>query len=168
MNGSRKAVLLSSLLGIPAGLVWLWWAEPAQWLMTEQGLVMTEGLAVGQFDVVATYSIIGLIVGIFIGIIVVLMVRPVTSKLVALAVGSSLLAAFECWVIAQLFGPGDPSRATGAELGELVSERFIVDTWSAFLVWPFGALVVLVVTTYMSEDQPTTSVTSEFVPPSPE
>lgn len=142
----------SALLGLPAGLVWLLWAEPAHWLMTERGLVMTQELARGQFNVVATFAIIGAAVGLLVGVAMVVTTKETTWRLVPAAVGGSLLAAGTCWLVGYFFGPSNPSSATGVAIGELVPVQFVVDAWPAFLAWPLGAVFMVTVAIYMSDD----------------
>ena len=161
----RVIVAMTGLLGLPAGLVWLLWAEPAQWLMTERGLVMTESLAVGQFDVVAKFTIIGVVIGFIIGATVSTLARSDGWRLVPMAMASSLLAAALCWLVVRLFGPQDPHGLSDVPLGELVPTQFTVDAWPAFLAWPLAAVFVVTVSIYMSDDLPEAS-SPEFSPQS--
>ncbi|NLC97687.1 MAG: hypothetical protein GX678_01230 [Actinomycetales bacterium] len=154
MNRGVRAVFMTGLLGLPAALVLLLWAEPAQWLMTERGLVMTQELTRGQFDVVAKFSIIGLVAGFIAGSAIAFTVKPITWRLVPLAIGGSLLAAGLCWLVARVFGPSDPTSVTGIPVGELVPTQFTIDAWPAFLAWPLGALLIVASAVYMSEYSP--------------
>ena len=146
MKNDARLVAMASLLGLPAGLVWLKWATPAQWLATERGLVMTEELAAGQFDVVAAFTVIGLVVGLVVGLTVSLLSKRKAWRLVPVAIAGSLAA------VARIFGPADPRDATGVELGQLVSTQFVVDAWPAFLAWPLTALFIVTVAIYIDED----------------
>ena len=152
MKNDARLVAMASLLGLPAGLVWLKWATPAQWLATERGLVMTEELAAGQFDVVAAFTVIGLVVGLVVGLTVSLLSKRKAWRLVPVAIAGSLAAAWLCWLVARIFGPADPRDATGVELGQLVSTQFVVDAWPAFLAWPLTALFIVTVAIYIDED----------------
>lgn len=145
-------VALAGLLGFPAALAWLLWGEPAQWLMTERGLVMTESLAVGQFDVVAKFTTIGVIVGFVIGTVVSFFGRSFGWQMVPIAIVGSLVAAAVCWLLARFFGPQDPHDIGEVPLGELVPTPFTVDAWPAFLAWPLAAIFVVTVVIYLSDD----------------
>src|SRR5690606_17744837 len=141
----RIVVAMTGLLGLPAGLVWLLWAEPAQWLMTERGLVMTESLAVGQFDVVAKFTIIGVVVGFMIGATVSTLARSHGWWRVQIVMFSSLLAAALSGLVVRLFGPQDEHGVADIPLGELVPTQFPVDAWPAFLAWPLAAVFVVTI-----------------------
>lgn len=161
-------VVMSSLVALPAASVWLLWAEPAQWIMTERGLMMTQELAAGQFDVVAKFTMIGLVSGLMIGLVVAFALRPATWRNVPVALGSATLAAGLCWLLGRVLGPSDPSAANGVPVGELVSTQFAVDTWPAFLAWPLMSLFVIAVFIYMSDDPASVVSDSESAPSRPE
>lgn len=155
---SKAAIVaMAGLLGFPAALAWLLWGEPAQWLMTERGLVMTESLAVGQFDVVAKFTIIGVIVGFVIGAAVSFRGSQYGWQMVPVAIAGSLIAAAMCWLAARYFGPQDPHDVGEVPLGELVPTQFTVDAWPAFLAWPLAAVFVVTIVIYMSDDLDVTS-----------
>jgi len=164
VNKAVKATVMSGLLGLPAGLVWLLWTEPAMWLMTERGLVMTEDLAAGQFNSVATFSLIGAVVGTLVGLVVVFVVGVRTWHTVCPAVGGALLAAGQCWVMGIVFGPNNPTAQTTVDLGKRVPAQFVVDTPASFAVWPLCAAIVVFVSFYSAEGTRAPATESESVP----
>lgn len=150
-------VLGFALLGLPAALVWVWWAEPATWLVTaDRGLVMGETQAANQIDSVATFVIIGAVVGIAVGLGVGYLERPFSWHSVAVAVLGSLAAAVVCWAGGRTWGPG-PSDSTASQVGATVPAELVVDTPVAFLVWPLFALLVTTVVAQLSYDDPSAS-----------
>lgn len=154
MKLTFSSILASAFLGIPAGAIWILWSNPAQWVMTERGLMMTEELARGQFDVVAKFVIITMVMGLFIGGTTVFIVARYDWLLVLIALISSVSGTFVCWLVGQLLGPGDPRKVEGLAIGELVPTQLTVDTWPAFLVGPFVALLVVVVAIYNFDEAP--------------
>ncbi len=165
VSKAAKATVMSGLLGLPAGLVWLLWTEPAMWLMTERGLVMTEDLAAGQFNSVATFSLIGAVVGTLVGIVVVFVVGVRTWHTVWPAVGGAVLASGLCWLLGIIFGPNDPTAETTVGLGERVPAQLVVDTPASFAVWPLCAAIVVFVSFYLAEGTRAPATESEPVQP---
>lgn len=141
------------VLGVVAGLLWLWLANPAAFEVTEQGAVLDEQASKGRFGVIVTFVLISVVIaflwGFFAGRILLdrgwLMV-PVFA-LVSLAAG--LIA----WKVGAILGPPDPSTVKDAKLGDLIPQQLTVDTASPFLVWPIFALAGQFLAVYLSGDR---------------
>lgn len=138
--------------GFPAALVWVWLGEPSMWVGSDRGLVMTEPNAVGQFQVVGVYTLIGVVVGLVAGFVVQLLGRPGRwQTIVGLACAVSA-AALICWQLGIVLGPPDPSGVTGVENGELVPAQFAMDSIPSFLVWPLAAILTFTLAMYLGSD----------------
>lgn len=147
-------VLGLALLGLPAAAVWVWWAEPATWLVTGDGsLVMSETQAAWQFDAIGTFVVVGAGVGVLIGVLIGFLDRPFSWRSVVAGGLSSLAAALVCWIVGRTWGP-DPSGASTAEDGDLVPAELVVDSPIAFLVWPLCTLLVTTVVAQLIDDEP--------------
>lgn len=151
---TRRAWVLPAVAaaGIPAAAVWLWLGEPAQWLGTERGLVLTESAARGQFQVVAVFTLIGMVVGVVSGPLVHRLTRPGRwQDLLALAAAAGA-ASLVCWRLGVALGPDSPRDATGVEVLQTVPASFAVDALAPFLVWPLSAVLSYTLAMYLSHD----------------
>lgn len=152
MTRTTRALLVVVASGIPAALVWVALARPSQWVATERGLVLTEGAATGQFQVVAVFTVIGLVVGLVAGTLVHRFTRPAPwHTLVALAAASSA-AALVCWRLGVWWGPAPLQQATGLEVGDAVAAPLAVDSVVPFLVWPLASVLTYTLSLYLSTD----------------
>jgi hypothetical protein len=124
-------------------MVWLRWGEPAQWIVTDNGRAMSEVASTGRFDVVATFSFIGLALG-FVGGSILQFVDGRRSfglrwALPAVAVVGALLAAIVTWRVGVAFGPPSPKSVEDVATGQHVSESFAVSGVAPFMAWAFAA-----------------------------
>lgn len=144
---SRRSVLLTVVtfvaVGLVGGLLWLWLADPAQWQVRENGIVLTEGAAKGQFSVIVTFVLIGVVGSLLSGALAAWTMPTLgwllTPFVVVLAVAASLIT----WRIGVDLGPAGPHAGEGA-VGDLISSQFKVDALAAFVVWPVAALLGVV------------------------
>ena len=152
MNRVSRVMLAVVLSGLPAALVWGWLGRPAQWLATEGGLVLTEGEAPGQFQVVAMFTVVGVVVGLVTGVLVQRMLVPARWQIVLALAAASTAAALLCWQVGVLLGPAPPQEATGLEVLATVPSQFGVDALPAFLVWPLASVLAYTLAFYLSTD----------------
>lgn len=152
MNRTALALLAVVFAGVPAAFAWWAFGRPAEWLMTERGLLLTEGQATGQFQVVAVFSIVGVVVGLVSGFLVHRLARPARWQALVGLAGASTAAALVCWRLGIRLGPPPPQDVTGAEVLELVPSQFAVDTIVPFLVWPLAAVLAYTLSLYLSTD----------------
>lgn len=138
--------------GVPAALVWWWLGSPSQWIATDRGLVLTEQNATGQFQVVAVFTLIGVVVGLACGIAVERRARPARWQTVVALMLASLAAALVCWWLGVVLGPPDPESVTGVKTGSRVPAQFAVDAIPPFVVWPLSALIGYALSLYLSRD----------------
>lgn len=151
----RDVVLVSVamlLLGIAAGLVWTWLAEPAKWEVTSRGIVLTEAASVGQFSVMALFVLLGAVVSLVWGWVAAWRLADLGWLLCPLVVVATVVAALIAWQIGVILGPADPAAVQGAEVGDLVPSRLRLDSVVPFLVWPILGLMGVVGATWTSRN----------------
>lgn len=153
MRGPLSSIVSILLVFAGSGLLgafaWATWAEPAHWAATERGLVMTESAVTAQFQVVAVFVAVGLVIGVLGGILTQVWIRrrgpdlgwPDLGWMVVpiVAIGA-LIAALVAWRVGVAFGPPDPSSATNLNLGDTVPDRLAIDTPTAFFAWALAAV----------------------------
>ncbi|MCD9153238.1 hypothetical protein [Aeromicrobium duanguangcaii] len=149
VSGSLLAVVAS---GIPAGFVWWGLGRPAQWLATERGLVLTEENATGRFQVVAVFTVVGVVLGLVAGVAVQRFTRSAQWQTVVGLAAAASAASLLCWRLGVWLGPSSPRDATGLEVGDVVRDQFAVDTIVPFLLWPLAAVLSYTITLYLSSD----------------
>jgi hypothetical protein len=152
MTRAAWALLATAASGIPAAFVWWALARPSQWLATERGLVLTEGNATGRFQVVAMFTLVGLVLGLVAGVLVQLATRPSHWRTVVGLAAAALAAALICWRLGVWLGPPPPQEATGLDVGDTVAAPLAVDTVVPFLVWPLIALLGYTLALYLGSD----------------
>lgn len=152
MNRTALALLAVVVAGVPAAFAWWAFGRPAGWLMTERGLLLTESQATGQFQVVAVFTIVGIVVALVSGFLVHRLTRPARWQAVVGLTGASVASALVCWRLGIWLGPPPPQDVTGAEVLELVPSQFAVDTIVPFLVWPLAAVLAYTLSLYLSTD----------------
>lgn len=153
MNRRLPWILLGvAASGVPAALVWVWLGEPSRWVGSDRGLVMSEPNAVGQFQVVGVYTLIGLLVGVVAGLVVRVAGGPGRWQTIVALVCAVSAAALICWQLGIVLGPPDPSSVTGVENGEQVPAQFAMDSIPSFLVWPLTAVLGYTLAMYLSSD----------------
>ncbi|WP_078700753.1 hypothetical protein [Aeromicrobium choanae] len=152
MNRTSRVLLAVVAGGIPAALVWWAFAEPSRWLATERGLVLTEGNATGDFQVVAVFVIVGIVFGVLTGVAVHRLTRPGRWETVVGLAAASSAASLVCWRLGIWLGPPPPEDVKGLEVGDEVSAQFGVDGIVPFLVWPLVAVLSYTLALYLSSD----------------
>lgn len=124
--------------------MWLALAEPARWVATERGIVLTESAATGQFQVVAVFVLVGTVWGLIGGIGTQMWVARRGPDLgwvvVPLVAVGGLVAALVAWRLGVAFGPPDPATVRSIDLGDTVPERLALDTPTVFLAWALAAV----------------------------
>ncbi len=138
--------------GVPAAFLWAWLAEPAKWVVSGNQLYLTESNANGQFNVVAVFVLIGVLVSFVFGVLIERLARPhrwPTAVSVALM---AVVAALICWQLGMLLGPPAPGSVSGLQSGDKVEAQLVVDAVSAFLAWPLGAVLGFTLSFYLGSD----------------
>ncbi|WP_456698124.1 hypothetical protein [Aeromicrobium sp. P5_D10] len=143
----RRQVALASIgvlaMGLVAGLIWLWLAEPAQWVVRDNGIALTEGAAKGQFSVIVLFVGIGVLGSLLAGIGIGWTLQELGWPITPLVIVLTTLAAILAWRIGVELGPSDPATVGGA-VGDKISAPLEVDALAPFLVWPIAGLAGVV------------------------
>ena len=136
------------VLGVVSGFVWILLANPAEWEVTDNGIILTEDGSKGRFGVIVTFVLIGIVVAFLWGLIAGLRLHAVGWLLVPVFAIAAVLAGVLAWRIGVAFGPPDPASVTGASMGDKLPQRLAVDAVTPFLIWPIFALLGLLFATY--------------------
>ncbi|MTB87459.1 hypothetical protein H9L21_06115 [Aeromicrobium senzhongii] len=152
MNRVSWSLLGVMASGVPAAFVWWGLGRPSQWLATERGLVLTEENATGRFQVVAVFTLVGVVLGLVAGVLVQRITRSAQWQTVVGLAGAASAASLVCWRLGVWLGPQPVRDATGLEVGDVVRDQFAVDTIVPFLLWPLAAVLGYTITLYLSSD----------------
>ena len=86
------------ILGIGAGLVWLWLAKPAEWVVrTDGNIVLTEIAARDQFGVIVVFVIAGAVASLTWGWLTSYTLRDLGWWLTPLVVVTTVVASLIAW-----------------------------------------------------------------------
>lgn len=140
------------VLGVASGFVWLLLANPAEWEVTDNGIILTEDGAKGRFGVIVTFVLISILVAFLWGLIAGLRLHALGSLLVPVFAVAAILAGVLAWRVGVAFGPPDPASVTGASVGDKLPQRLAVDAVTPFLIWPIFALLGLLIAVYSTGD----------------
>ncbi|WP_459970590.1 hypothetical protein [Nocardioides pyridinolyticus] len=134
------AVLVLTVLGVVAGVVWEWvWTAPDGAVVDGAWVAQDEANLRGVFSGTGWYVVVGSVAGLLGGAAVALFLdRYPLVSLLGVVLGS-LLGAFLMLRVGVALGPGDPLDAAGA----VVPGALDVSGGSPFIALPAGALVAL-------------------------
>ncbi len=143
------------ILGIGAGLVWLWLAKPAEWVVrTDGNIVLTEIAARDQFGVIVVFVIAGAVASLTWGWLTSYTLRDLGWWLTPLVVVTTVVAALIAWRVGVALGPVGPQAAVNPAIGESLPSKLAIDGVAPFVVWPlFGVLGVFLATWMSNETQ---------------
>ena len=148
-----KRILLASVvmivLGAVGGLLWLWLAEPAEWEVTQRGIILTEDAARGQFEVVVAFVGIGAVLCLVWGLVAGRSLHDVGWPLVPLFVVAASVAALIAWRIGVALGPADPRETVHPALGDRLPAQLEIDAFAPFLAWPIFAVLGLLLAAWL-------------------
>ena len=137
------------VLGAAGGLLWLWLAEPAEWEVTAQGIVLTEEAARGQFAVVVMFVGLGAVLCFVWGWAAGRALREVGWMLVPVFAGVAGVAAVITWQVGVALGPTHPRDVVDPSLGDRLPAPLEIDAVAPFLVWPMFALLGLLMAAWL-------------------
>ena len=149
-RGLIKWVAAVLVLGALSGVAWLLLANPAEWEVTADGVILTEEGAKGRFGVIVTFVLIGIVASFVWGLVAGLKLHDVGWPLVPVFAIGALLASVIAWQIGAAFGPPDPASVTGSSVGDRLPQELTIDSFAPFLVWPIFALCGLLLAVYYS------------------
>jgi hypothetical protein len=136
-------------LGVAGGLFWVWLAEPAQWEVTEQGIILTEDAARGQFEVVVAFVAIGAVLCLGWGVAAGRVLREIGWRLVPVFAVFASAAALIAWRVGVALGPADPRDTVDPSLGDRLPAQLEIDAVAPFVVWPIFALAGLLLAAWL-------------------
>ena len=152
MGRLTTLLLCFAAAGVPAAFVWAWLAEPAQWVVSDGKLFLTEANAGGQFDVLVIFTIIGFVLALVFGILTERLARPNRWQTVFALALAAVAAAIICWQLGIVLGPPAPGETPGLKSGDLVAAQLKVDALAPFLAWPLGAVLGYTLSFYLGSD----------------
>jgi len=154
--GVTRVVLWSVgmlVLGAVGGLLWLWLAEPAEWQVTERGIILTEDAARGQFAVVVMFVGLGAGLCFVWSWIAGRALRELGWVLVPVFAGVAGAAAVIAWRVGVALGPTHPRDVADPSLGDRLPAPLEIDAVAPFLVWPMFALLGLLVAAWLDRSE---------------
>lgn len=153
MSTYLKAVASMLLLGVVAGLLWLWLANPAAFKVTDQGAILDEEASKGRFGVIVTFVGISIVIaflwGFFAGRVLHDRGWIMVPAFAVVATAAGLIA----WKVGAILGPPDPASVKHAKLGDSIPQQLTIDAVAPFLVWPVFALVGLFLAVYLASNR---------------
>lgn len=128
------------LLGVAAGFVWQLLASPAEWEVSNRGLIMDEAASKGQFSVIVVFVAVGAVASLAWGAFTAWTLRDLGWIVTPFIIVATLIASVLAWRLGVLLGPPDPSSVNGVSVGGHIPARLAIDGVSPFLVWPILGL----------------------------
>lgn len=150
MSALIRSIAAMLVLGVVAGLLWLWLASPAEFKVTDQGAILDEEASKGRFGVIVTFVLIGVVVAFLWGFFAGRVLHERGWTMVPVFALVAVAAALIAWKIGVALGPPDPSTVKGAKLGDSIPEQLTVDAIAPFLVWPIFAIAGQFLAVYLS------------------
>lgn len=155
MSRAREGAFVAAclLVGVAAGLVWRLTTPLVGYTVTEDGrAVISENDMVDLFTADARFSALGAIAGLVLGLLALWWLRRRGAGLVAWAVGGPVLAGLACWLVGVLGGTPMAERVGQAAVGDVVPVDLALSSPVALAVWPFVALLPVLVWTSFAAD----------------
>lgn len=155
------AVVGLLLLSVGAGALWIGLSRPPEWLVTEQGIVLTEEASGLQVGVELLFVAVGAVLSLLWAVVVGFVLRRLGWVLVPVVTASTLLASVVTWRVGLWLGPGDPAETTDPQVGDLIPAQPAVDALASFLVWPIAGLLGLLLITWATGRRPRVSAPAD-------
>lgn len=141
------------LLGVAAGVVWQWQAEPAEWLVRPDGsIVLNELAARDQFGVIVVFVVVGAVASLIWGFASAFALRDLGWRLTPFIVATTLVAAVIAWQVGMELGPVGPRDAVDPGVGDRLPSKLEIDSLAAFFVWPIFGVAGLLLSMWLSKD----------------
>ena len=148
-------VALGAGLGALSGLLWHAAVDlPAYRIGSEGGASITERGLAAFIGGDAWFCGIGAVVGLLLGTLAWFGFRRVGWPVVPVAVLAATVAALVCQAVGTRLGPSDfTRRLAAAQPGELVPISLELRAWTSLLVWPFLAVVPVLLGSSLGADE---------------
>jgi hypothetical protein len=142
-------------LGAVAGLVWWQVVDLPVYVVGPGGGASTTERGLTQYVAGdAWFSLIGFLAGLGLGLAAWRLFRRMGWPVVLLAMVAAVLASVICWFVGWELGPGPfPPRLDAAPPGSRIPIELTVRARVALLVWPFGAVLVLLLASSLGRDE---------------
>ncbi len=143
------AVAAMLLLGAAVGWLWDTLARPAQWQVTERGILLTEEASGRQVGVELLFVALGAVASLLAGLVVGHLLRRLGWVVVPVVVLGAGAASVVAWRVGLWLGPGDPAATPDPQVGQRIPAELAVDSLASFVVWPMAGLVGVLLVTWL-------------------
>lgn len=157
-------LVLLVVLAAAGAVVWTWLADPAPWVKTDRGLVLTEEAAGRQIGVELLFVALGCGVSLLWGLLAGAVLRRLGWVVVPLVLAATLAASVLTWRLGVLFGPEGPLASRDLPRGTRVPSQLAVDSPASFLVWAIAGLVGVLLATWIVGRRPDVNERSDPAP----
>lgn len=143
------------VLGVVGAVAWVQLADPAAYVVTRRGAILSEEAAAEQFGVVVVFVAIGAVLSLLVGAAAAMALRRLGWLLTPLVLAATLLVGAVTWRLGTWWGPDAPDAASvkGLGLGDTIPLPLGIDSFAVMLVWPIaGLLALLLVTSFLPVD----------------
>ncbi|TXL62854.1 hypothetical protein [Aeromicrobium terrae] len=154
------------VLGVVGGLLWVWQADPAEWSVTKDGILLSEDAVRGQFSVVVTFMLVGAALSFLWAWAAAHAMRDVGWVRVPAFAVAAALAALVAWRLGVWLGPSGPEHATDPAIGDHLASQLKIDAVTPFLAWPVFALLGLLWDSWLQRPDDADTEVSEQSEPS--
>jgi len=147
-----------AVLGIGAGLLAgvVWWALvdlPVYQIQPDSTAITGERDLARFIAGDAWFCVIGAVVGLALGALGWRYLRPLGWPLVVIVAAVAMAAGLVCWAVGYQLGPGEfERRLATARPGDLVPIDLTVRAYASLVVWPFLAVVPVLLGSSLSGD----------------
>lgn len=152
-RGLARWVLALLVAAALAGVAWGLLADPPRLEVRDYGTVLPESSSARAFGVEMLFIALGFtLCGVW-GAVLGWRRADRGVLLVPVVIGASALASLLAWRIGVPLGPDDPAGLDAADLavGQTVPLPLAVESFAAFLTWPIGGLLGLVLATWLHD-----------------
>lgn len=148
--------LLVIMAGVLGGILWSPIAGRPEWVMQDNGsaVIAERGMA-AYFAMDAWFVLIGLVVGVGLGAVAFRWFRPLGWFVTVIAAAGAVVSSGAALAVGWLLGPGPlDARLAVAQKGDHVPIDFQLHAWSAIAVWPFAAMIpILILASVLADPQ---------------
>jgi hypothetical protein len=139
-------LLTGAAAGVPAGWLWTHLASPANGTVTSSGVVLGETALNQEVGVTMWFLTTGVAVGLLVGVgFAWRSSRYGVTAVVAVVIACGLGSLVSYWTGVHLFGPDAKTELASARVGQHIALPVSVGTKIAFLGWPVGGLLGVLV-----------------------
>jgi len=158
VRGVVVPIVAIGAAGVPGGMLWARWADPAAYAVTRMRATLDEEQLGRYFGVEVRYAVIGLVVGFVVAAASTVWLRRAGWPLVVGVSLGAVAAAAVSYQVGVALGPPDVDierAAAGGTPGEAISVPLEVQTPGMFLAWEVGGLLgLLLVVSVTDRDRP--------------